>query len=113
MDWTDTFRLVFGAGLLYFLYSVGLPLPSLVFFGILFVLLLFLRGAFYRKIDAFLAQRFRFMSGLPSWGRQLVVIVVFIFLYLLLKQVLFEVLKALGVDFQQELLDSLNESVRK
>ena len=97
--------------ILYSLYIGGVPTPLILLLGVFFILLMFLRGTFYRKIDAFLINRFSFVARLPSWGQKLLIIIIFILIYWVFKQILFFSLKKIGIDIQQILMESLNSSL--
>ena len=110
MNFQDYVRALLALFLLYFLYSVGLPVPTLIVIGIFFVLLFFLRGPLFTKIDDFLVARFGFVKKMPPSARRLLVILVFVLVYVLLKQAIFEVLKVFGIDVQQALNQAVNDS---
>jgi hypothetical protein len=108
MEFQDYARIALAAVLLYFLYSAGLPASTLVVVGIFFVLLFFLRGPLFKKIDDFLVERIGFVKRMPPAARRLLVIVVFVLVYVVFKQAVFEILKAFGIDVQGVIYQAAN-----
>jgi hypothetical protein len=111
MEWRIYVRILALVIILYSLYVGGVPGNLVFLLGVFFILLMFLRGTFYRKIDAFLINRFSFVARLPSWGQKLLIIIIFILIYWVFKQILFISLKKVGIDIQQILMESLNLSL--
>jgi len=107
MNWRSYVRILSLVLILYSLYIGGVPTPVILLLGVFFILLIFLRGTMYRKIDAFLISRFSFVASLPPWGQKLLILSIFILIYMGFKQILFFSLKTMGLDIQQILLESL------
>jgi len=87
--------------LLYLLYKLGIPVLYLPIIGIVFLLLVFFKITFYKKIDQFLTNKFPFVGRLPSWGKTILTIVVFLLIFTIAKQIIFLFLKVAGIDVQQ------------
>lgn len=113
MEWKKYFRVALVALLLYSFYVAGFPILYIPLMGIIFILLIFLRGTFYRKIDEFLIKRLPFVAGWPSWVKKLLIIAIFILIYALFKQILFLSLKIVGIDIEQMILEGVNASLKK
>ncbi|MBU1198121.1 hypothetical protein KJ765_06475 [Candidatus Micrarchaeota archaeon] len=109
MDRMDGVRLLLASVLLLVFYSLGLPLQYVVIIGFMFLVLLVLRGPFYRKVDGFLVQRFAFVRRMSPWSRRILVILVFLLFYLIFKQFVYEFLKLFGIDIPGVLME-LTES---
>ncbi len=107
MDRSLIIRLLLVVLMLYMLYSLGIPLAALAVLAVLFVLFVLMRGPAYNRIDAELTKRFPFISSWAPWQKKLLVAAVFVLAYLLLKQGLYELLKMMGMDVQQMMLDSV------
>ena len=98
--------------LLFLFYRIGIPLYFIFVIGIVILLLVLLKGKLYTKIDDFLRKKFPILSKQKPWVRKLIIIAIFILIYVLLKQVVFMILKIFGVDVQQIILDSINQSIK-
>ena len=96
--------------LLYYLKD-ALPLPLLAITAALLLAMLSARDALYRKVDSLIARKLPFASKLPQWARWLLVLLAFLAAYVLLKQLLFALLKLFGIDVQAQLLQALNNSL--
>ncbi len=112
MDWKLALRILLAVVMLYVFYSLGVPLPAIAVLGIILVLFALMRGPAYNHIDAELTKRLPFVSGLSPWQRRLLVAMFFVLVYVLVKQAVYELLKAFGMDVQQMMLDSV-ESMKK
>ncbi len=110
METRKAFRLAMIPLLLLAFYSMGFPLEYLALLGIIFILLVLFRDAFYRKIDGFLTSRIPSLERLPSWARKLILIAIFILAYFLIKQVLFLSLGLAGFDIERILADLINRT---
>ncbi|MFH1750516.1 MAG: hypothetical protein ABH863_02460 [Candidatus Micrarchaeota archaeon] len=113
MDWKLPARFLLVFLLLYFLYSAGFSLTYVAIIGAISIPVILLRGRIYKKIDKALIGKFPFISRWPSWARMLLVVVIFIVIYALLKQILFELLKTANIDIQEALTDGLNNSLNE
>jgi len=98
--------------LLFLLYSLGTPLYLVLLFGVFILFLVFLKGKLYTKIDHYLTKRFTFISKLSPLAKKFVIVIIFMIIYLILKQVIYSGLKVFGVDIQKTLFDSINQSVK-
>jgi hypothetical protein len=73
---------------------------------------MFLKGKIYRKIDSFITKKFLFVSKLNPFARRVLIIIVFIVIYMILKQFIFIILKLAGVDIQKMISESINQSMQ-
>ncbi len=111
MEWKQYLRLLAILLLLYSFYAAGFPAYYIPVMGVIFILLIFLKGSLYNKIDSFLIKRFPFIGKLPSWAKKLLIIAVFISIYVLIKQIVFAFLKIVGIDIEKTILENI--SVRR
>jgi len=107
MDWKIYVRLFFIILLLFSLYLVGAPFSAIILMGAVFLVVLFLRGPVYKKIDDYLINKFPSFGKLHPWVQKIIIFLIFIVFYYLLKQILFFGLKLAGFDIQQMILDSI------
>lgn len=112
MDWNLLIRILLVGLMLYVFYSIGVPLAAVIVLGVLLILFILLRGHAYRGIDVFLTTRFPSIAGWAPWQKALLVALVFIIAYIMLKQAVYELLKMMGMDVQQMMLDSV-QSMKK
>jgi hypothetical protein len=110
MDIAFAGRIVLIAFLLLLLYSSGVPLTVVVIFGIILGAFILLRGTIYREVGGSLEKMLPFISKWPPWGKKLLVAIVFILVYLVFKQAVYEILKLFGMDVQGMLLNGLNQT---
>ncbi len=103
--------------LLFFMYLGGLPLSFIIIFGIIIIILIILRGKLYRQVDKFLKKHFKFMSKIKKpWLEKLIIIVVFVIVYLIFREVVYLILGLFGIDLtniQHVVSESINQSLNK
>jgi Trk-type K+ transport system membrane component len=79
--------------------------------GVLFLLIIFLKGKLYRKVKDSVNKKFPSLAKLPPWVQKLVIILIFILIYLLAKELIFFVLKLGGIDVREIMVNSVNQSL--
>ena len=105
-------RVVGLAGLLFILYSAGLPLSTVVFFGLFFIALILMRDRLFSLTDKLLAARIPSSKEWHPWARRAFVFLVFLLAYTIAKYVIYWALAAFGFDVQGELM-KLSETPQK
>jgi hypothetical protein len=116
MEWKNYIRIFLFGGLLYLFYSLGLSLYFIILIGAVLLLLTLLKGKLYKKLDNCLSKKFPFLSKLKPWVKKLIIVVIFILIYTLLKQIIFLVLKIVGIDIEgiiSENINSINDQINK
>ncbi len=98
-------RLVFVVFLLYSFYLLGTPSIYLPFMGIFFVSMIILRGKIYKKIENYLDKKLPFMQEWSPRKKRILIILIFIIVSVIVKQILFFGLLLIGIDLQQILGD--------
>ena len=98
--------------LLFFCY-LGFSIYYLIPLAILFVLIIALKGKIYRKVQGFAEKKIPRLKKLPSWLQKAIIIVSLILVYFLIKEIVFLVLKNLGIDLQKMLIENVNRSLSK
>jgi hypothetical protein len=88
------------------MYLVGLPLVAVAVFAIMLLVSLLMRGPAYNHIDAELTKRFGLISRLAPWQKKILVAMVFVLAFIIAKQGIYELLKFMGMDVQQMLMES-------
>jgi hypothetical protein len=104
-------QLVYVILILGLFYYLGFSIYFIMVIGVLFLLIIFLKGKLYRKIKDFTNKKFPSISKLPSWVQKLIIILVFILVYLLIKELIFFVLKLGGIDVREIMVNSVNQSL--
>jgi len=95
--------------LLYSFYLAKFPIQLIIFFGLFFLLIILFRTHFYEKIEFHLGERFPFIHDWSPWKKKLLVILVFILIYGIIKQILYFSLDVFfGINIEEMLLESLN-----
>ncbi len=112
IGWRKYFQILTVGLLLVLLYQLGLPLSSIALFGILFLLLIVLKGKLYKQFDNFLNRKFPFLSKLNPQIKKIIIVISFVLIFMLTKQLIFAVLKMYGVDIQQTITDNLTNQSR-
>ncbi len=98
-------RIVFVVFLLYSFYLLGTPLIYLPIMGIFFISMIILRGKFYKKLEDFLDKKLPFMQKWSSRKKRVLIILIFIIVYTIVKQIVFFGLLLMGIDLQQRLTE--------
>ena len=107
MEYKTYLRLFLVLLLLYYFYTSGFPLSQVIILGIFFIAIVFLRGPLYKKIDSVLVEKFPFIKSIHPWAKKLLMLLVFILVYILLKQIVFFLLSFAGIDMQGMLIESI------
>lgn len=110
-NWKIYLRIFLLIIMLYLFHRFGLPIYLIFLLGIIILLLIFLRGTIYNKLDYFFINRLPFLSRLRPNTRKIIIIIAFILFYILLKQIIFFILKLFGIDVQQMIFKSINNSI--
>lgn len=105
------FQIIYAIVILILFYSIGLSIYFLMIVAVLFTLIILLKGKLYNKIKDFVDKKFPAISRLPSWLQKLIIILFFISIYILIKQIVFFILKIAGFDIQKIMMDSINQSL--
>lgn len=76
------------------------------------MLIILLKGRFYKKLENFINKKFPSISKQPSWIKKLIILIAFILIYIIIKQIIFFSLKIVGIDIRQIISESINSSIR-
>lgn len=107
MDKAIAIRAAYAIILLLILYSIGLPLHYVLLMGVLMIVFLALRGPIYKKIEQFIEKIAPSTVKWPQWGRKALVIVAFIAVFVILKQIIYWLLGIAGFDLQGEMVAAM------
>jgi len=105
-DFRVILRVLAITALLYTLYLNGTSFEVLAILGIFFIALIFLRGKIWKLAEHILEKHLPFTKKWPDWAEKVFLVLVFILLYIILKNVIFFILGLAGIDIEQILLDS-------
>ncbi len=89
--------------IIYSLYIAGLAPEYIILFVLITSAFWILRGHLYRKIDSFIKKIFPWTKKMPSWVEKGIIIISFIIVYIILKDLVFLILKLFGLDFDKAL----------
>jgi len=104
------FQIIYVILILGLFYYLGFSIYLIMVLGIFFALIILLKGKLYRKVREFTDKKFPSISKLPSWIHKLIIIIAFILIYLLIKTIVFAILKFVGVDVQEIMMNNINQS---
>lgn len=99
--------------LLYLLYYLGVSLYYIVLIGLILILFIVLKGKIYHRLEKEMNKKFPSLAKRPLWVKRLIIIVTFLVIYLLIKQIIFLIFKIIGIDIQKIIYDELNKSIIK
>jgi general stress protein CsbA len=111
INWNKYLRLIFFIVLIYTFYKLDFPNYFIVLFGVIILFFIFLKGRTYKKVDNFLNKKIPSLSKRKPWIKKIIIMVVFILIYIILKKCIFMILKLIGLDFQQMIIENLNKSI--
>jgi len=98
--------------LLYSFFLAKFPLELILILGMFFLLVILFRSHAYNKIELHLGERFPFIHDWHPWKKKALIILVFIFVFGVIKQLLYFSLNVFfGFDIEQMLLESMNSSL--
>ena len=95
--------------LLIFLYFSGIPISFLIFLGFLILLLILFKTKLYEKIEKTLTKKIPSFSKQRPWIKKIIIILIFIVIYTILKQIIFFILRQLGINIKQIFYDRINK----
>jgi hypothetical protein len=98
---------------IYIYYRLGFSLYDIILIVIILLLLKLFKGKLYKRLDKILIDKLPFLSKQKQGVRKLIVVIVFILLYFILKQIIFLILKQFGIDIQQMIMNKINQSITK
>jgi hypothetical protein len=105
------FRIFFYVILLIILYELDFPLSFIVFLGFLFLFSLFVRGKIYEKTGSFFLKQFPFLLDQKPIVRKILVFIIFLLVYVSLKQVIYSILEVFGINIQGMIIENFNISL--
>jgi uncharacterized membrane protein len=94
------YQIVVSIILLGLLWYLGFPPYYIGIMAVLIIFLIFIRGRLYRGIEKFMDKIFPFLLKFKPVTRKVIIIVIFILVWILLKQIIFFILNLAGVDMQ-------------
>lgn len=94
------FRLLMVPLLLYCFYALGMPVEALVVLGALFIALIVLRGKVWKAAEHVIERYLPFTRTWPGWAQKALIFLLFVLVYMVLKQVVYLLLGLVGVDLE-------------
>jgi len=105
-------RLLLLPFLIFSFYLAKVSFEVILIFGLFFLLIILFRSHAYNKIEFHLGEKFPFIHGWHPWKKKLLIILVFILIYSIIKQIIYFSLNVFfGIDLEEMLLDSMNYSL--
>lgn len=103
------FSIFFILLILYSFYQLGLSLPSIIAFGVIFIALILLRDPINRNSNRLVNEKLTFLNKLPPWLKKVIVVLAFFLIYAILKQAIFYGFKLFGIDLREMILKSTGQ----
>ncbi len=95
--------------LLYSFFLSGFPFEVILILGVFFLLIILFRSHAYNKIEFHLGKKFPFIHSWHPWKKKALIILVFIFIFAVIKQLLYFSLDVFfGINIEEMLLKNLN-----
>jgi uncharacterized membrane protein len=104
-------QILYCIGILVLFYFLGFSVYFIAAMGLVFILLIFLKGKLYRKIESFMDKILPFLAKLNPTVRKIIIIFIFVLFWILLKQIILFVLKLAGIDMEKIVYESMNNSI--
>jgi len=101
------FRILIIVVLLYVLHLNKANYETLAIIGIFFLALIFLKGELWKLSEHILEEHLPFTKKWPDWLEKILLILVMIFLYYLVKTILYFILGLFGIDITEILVQGL------
>ncbi len=111
MNWRDGFRYGSVLLLLYIFYDLGMYVTTLAALGVMMALFLALRGTIYGKVSSALDEHVPHTKKLPGWLKYAVTLIVFLLIFIVLKEIAYAVLYYAGLDVKGEMFEAMNRSL--
>jgi|WetSurMetagenome_2_1015567.scaffolds.fasta_scaffold495932_2 hypothetical protein len=105
-------KIVYSLVILGLLYYLGFPLYYIAIMAVIILALILLKGKLYRKLDSLLSKILPFLSKLSPTAKKIIIVVVFVLIWIILKQIIFAGFKLAGIDIQKIMIESVNQSVK-
>ncbi|MFH1391812.1 MAG: hypothetical protein ABIH20_05865 [Candidatus Diapherotrites archaeon] len=109
MDKKTILRLLLVPVILYALYTLELPFEIIAVLGVLYIALILLRGKIWRTVERAIEKYLPFTKTWSDWKQKLLLILFFIILYFVLKQVIYFLLGFVGINLEEILLSAVNK----
>ncbi len=94
--------------LLFSFFLAKIPVEVIAVFAVFFGLLIVFRKKIYDFIEHHLGKKFPYIHDWPGWKKKLLLVLVFILLLAIIKQILFFAVEiAFGINIDQMLLENL------
>jgi hypothetical protein len=97
---------------MFLIFYLQFPIQSIIVIGIFMFVLLLFKGKLYNKTDKIIRKNFPFLSKFPKWAVKLTIIIIFIIIYLIAKELMVVILKIFGLDLRKAMLDGINQSYK-
>ncbi len=78
--------------------------------GVLFVSMIIFRSSVYKKLENVLDEKLPFIQKWSPRKKKILMILIFIIIYTIIKQIVFFTLLLMGLDLQQILVERINQT---
>ncbi|MBN2126788.1 MAG: hypothetical protein JW703_00170 [Candidatus Diapherotrites archaeon] len=105
------FRLLMVPLLLLSFYMLGMSFEVLLIIGLFFVVIILLRGKMWKTAEHVLEKFLPFTKSWPDWSQKVLLFIIFLLIFMILKQLLYFGLSFIGIDLQAILMESMTKSM--
>ena len=102
-------RILFVFLLLCSFYQLGVSWPGLLILGAVFLTLALLKDPIKQNSNKLVNEKLLFLDKLPNWLRKVIVFLIFLLIFIILKQAIFFGLKLMGIDLREMILRSTGQ----
>jgi hypothetical protein len=104
------FQIVYAIFILALLYYLKVPLNIIITFAILIAVILLLKGKLYQKIKNTF-EEIKFFKKLNPKLKKILIIITFILIFIIIKQIIYFILGFFGIDLETVLTESINNTI--
>lgn len=96
--------------IIFLLFLARVSLHLIIIVAVFMILLIIFKTRLYKKLDKIIRQKFKFSPDFPDWIIKLVITAIFLLAYLLIKQIVFMIMKNFGLDIQGIMFEGINNT---
>jgi len=89
-------------------YQLGIPLLQLMALGVVFISIVLLKNPIREGSDKLVNEKLVFLNKTPGWLKKVIVFLIFLLIFMALKQAIFFGFKSMGVDLKEMMMKSIN-----
>lgn len=111
MNWKHYLQAFMIVLIIFLLFLARVSLHLIIIVAVFMILLIIFKTKLYKKLDKVIRQKLKFSPSFPDWIIKLVITAIFLLLYMLIKQIVFMIMKHFGLDIQEIMFEGINNTV--